>query len=132
MKRVMIIGLALTLCGCDGKIGDAKKLVAHDLKDPSSAQFRDVKASSQAVCGEVNAKNSYGAYTGFRHFIVEGGKTELEPEKPAQRLGPGISMDGIDQWNAYTAFRTNWLSKCPEPLPMMDAADLPQLPAQNP
>jgi len=62
-------------------IAAAKESVAHDFKDPSSAQFRDVrivitngeknpKEKIHAVCGEVNAKNSFGAYTGFKRFVA--------------------------------------------------------------
>ena len=36
------------------------------LKDPSSATFRNQKK----LCGEVNSKNSFGAYTGFQRFIA--------------------------------------------------------------
>ena len=45
------------------------------LKDPGSAQFRNLyfgydKRFGNALCGEVNAKNSYGGYTGFSPFAV--------------------------------------------------------------
>lgn len=36
------------------------------LKDPSSAEFRN----EVAFCGEVNSKNSFGAYTGFQKYIA--------------------------------------------------------------
>jgi len=57
------------------QIERAKSIVSRDLKDPSSAQFRDMYATSRGmgddmVCGEVNAKNSYGGYVGFRKFYV--------------------------------------------------------------
>ena len=44
-----------------------------DLKDPSSAQFRNVKygkgvPGAWPMCGEFNAKNSYGGYVGFQRF----------------------------------------------------------------
>jgi hypothetical protein len=47
--------------------------VAYRMKDPSSTQFRNVVAvqkadGSVAVCGEVNSKNSFGAYNGFSPF----------------------------------------------------------------
>ncbi len=44
--------------------------VKEQLKDPDSAKFKNVKVSSASgyVCGEVNAKNSYGGYTGFTKF----------------------------------------------------------------
>jgi hypothetical protein len=61
-----------------------KQEVADTLRDPSSAQFRrlfvrrlDIKAdaakgrtqwSFTVVCGEVNGKNGYGGYDGFKPF----------------------------------------------------------------
>lgn len=51
---------------------DAKAVVSAGFKDPSSAQFRNLRTveltSAIAVCGEVNAKNSYGGYVGFVQF----------------------------------------------------------------
>lgn len=60
----------------------AEKLVADTLKDPSSAQFRNLKKDklTGSICGEVNAKNSYGAYTGFKVFQITKGKLSLEQE----------------------------------------------------
>lgn len=40
--------------------------VRYDLKDGDSAKFRNIIGG----CGEVNAKNSYGAYTGFSRFVI--------------------------------------------------------------
>jgi hypothetical protein len=45
------------------------------LKDPDSAQFRNLwfgsdKQYGNSLCGEMNAKNSYGGYTGFYPFAV--------------------------------------------------------------
>lgn len=53
----------------------AKALVAYDLKDPESARFRNLQVfhtstGARAVCGEFNAKNSYGAYTGYKKFAA--------------------------------------------------------------
>ena len=55
----------------------AKVIAAHDLKDPDSAKFRDIGIYKSTtgkggvtVCGEINAKNAYGAYIGFRRFMV--------------------------------------------------------------
>lgn len=48
----------------------AKKDVSAKLKDPSSAQFSNVRISETgAVCGKVNGKNSYGAYSGASSFL---------------------------------------------------------------
>lgn len=56
-------------------IARAKRSLASGFKDPDSAQFRDLFISGDAMpvlCGEVNAKNSYGAYVGFRRFYATG------------------------------------------------------------
>lgn len=49
-------------------IEQAKVAISKDLKDPSSAQFRNVRVISGKVCGEVNAKNAMGGYVGFQRF----------------------------------------------------------------
>jgi len=42
----------------------------EDFRDPSSTQFRKVSSSSRKgfICGEVNGRNGFGAYVGFRPF----------------------------------------------------------------
>lgn len=54
---------------------DAKKAVQRLLRDPDSAEFKDVVghevASGQFIfCGAVNAKNGFGGYQGYRAFIT--------------------------------------------------------------
>lgn len=71
-------------------IEKAKKVVLKDLKDPDSAQFRNIKVViagqtslvASIVCGEVNAKNSFGAYTGFKKFDYSANILSLEGAKP--------------------------------------------------
>lgn len=52
-----------------------KKILTDKFKDPTSAKFRDVQIYKQmptemyVLCGEVNAKNGFGAYTGFKPFV---------------------------------------------------------------
>jgi hypothetical protein len=51
------------------------------LKDPESAQFRNVAVYydiAPAVCGEVNSKNSFGGYAGFQRFVSAGNINVLE------------------------------------------------------
>ncbi|MEB0092879.1 hypothetical protein QN391_07325 [Pseudomonas sp. CCI1.2] len=65
----------------EARAEQAKNAVKATLKDPESAQFRNLYTKSftgnpprpnlaalVSVCGEVNAKNSYGGYTGFTRF----------------------------------------------------------------
>lgn len=48
----------------------AKAFVEYGLKDPTSVIYRNLAAYSDGViCGEYNAKNGYGGYTGFSWFI---------------------------------------------------------------
>lgn len=51
-----------------------------ELKDPNSLNTRNLTfrghrtedgGMAGAVCGEYNAKNSYGGYNGFAHFVVQ-------------------------------------------------------------
>ena len=53
----------------------AKQAAASRMKDPASVQFRTLvvaRASGErALCGEINAKNEFGAYVGFRPFIAD-------------------------------------------------------------
>ena len=61
------------------RIGEMRGPVAKMLKDPGSAQFQSEVYKGSWVwpqgpmCGEVNAKNAYGAYTGFKRFISASG-----------------------------------------------------------
>ncbi|MFW1796309.1 hypothetical protein ACG9Y4_11505 [Acinetobacter guillouiae] len=48
------------------------------LKDPDSAKFKNMRG----LCGEVNSKNSFGGYTGFRKFIGSPDLTIIEGENP--------------------------------------------------
>jgi hypothetical protein len=81
MERVMttryvlnaaLLFAALSLTGCDSKeVSEAKDIVRAKLRDASSAQFRNVRETAGGtVCGEVNSKNAYGAYTGFEPFFI--------------------------------------------------------------
>ncbi|PWE48482.1 hypothetical protein DEM26_18210 [Thioclava sp. NG1] len=51
---------------------DVKAEVSKELKDPDSAKFRNifsVKSGEETIiCGEVNARNSYGGYAGYSYF----------------------------------------------------------------
>jgi hypothetical protein len=58
-------------------IYSGKKAVREKLKDPQSAKFRNVYFNKRSTglsmtCGEVNSKNSFGAFTGFQKFISAG------------------------------------------------------------
>ena len=82
MKKILLMALVVGLVGCgksDAEKAQSKKemteikvnriskeRVIAKLKDGGSAEFRN----QVAFCGEVNAKNSFGAYTGFKRYIA--------------------------------------------------------------
>ena len=51
---------------------DVKAAIGDEFYDPSSIQYRNWKPSTTGYCVEINAKNRYGAYTGFKkiHAIL--------------------------------------------------------------
>ena len=67
-----------------GFVRKAKEILTVDLKDPSSVQYRGLFISRRTIpvlCGEMNARNSYGAYVGFRRFYSTEISTLAEIEK---------------------------------------------------
>jgi hypothetical protein len=56
-----------------------KTALGEALNDPESARFRKIKAMWRdelgiGVCGELNAKNGFGGYVGYRPFVAVLGK----------------------------------------------------------
>lgn len=87
-------------------ITEAKAALVINFKDLCSAQWRGLFISSldpgsevspRFLCGEVTAKNSYGAYIGFRRFVAIG-KGRIVEDK-----------DNID------AFDLEWSTACHNP-----------------
>lgn len=77
MKRLVPIGMfCVLLAGCgNADIETARSAVKQQLNDPSSAEFRNEKVYHDVrglvVCGEVNAKNRFGGYTGYKPYVVD-------------------------------------------------------------
>lgn len=66
------------------KVDEFKASLTKGFKDPSSAQYRNVVAYGipgrgmiSFMCGEINARNSYGAYVGYRRFLMIGIETSV-------------------------------------------------------
>ena len=52
-----------------GEMEGCKRAVAGQLIDPDSAKFRNNKKMPLGgCCGEINGKNRFGAYVGFKKF----------------------------------------------------------------
>lgn len=97
--KVMIYGAAIagvgfyvyTVAVGPDPISFAQSQVTAELIDPNSAQFREVNDFGNHVCGEVNARNSFGGYTGFQPFYVKGdevliGQAAIDPRSSLQNL----------------------------------------------
>ena len=69
---ILLVTLGL-ITGCSQAENNAENFVRERLKDPESANFRDLVVrqfkGKDAVCGQVNAKNGFGAYVGFQKFV---------------------------------------------------------------
>ena len=54
------------------KIEKLQSKVRDGFNDPASTQFRNTKllSSNNVLCGEVNSKNAYGGYVGFKRFAA--------------------------------------------------------------
>lgn len=71
MKGIFVMTcFAVALVGCSEE-REVRNAVSEQLKDPQSARFQNEREVRKGLyCGEVNAKNSFGGYTGFQPFIV--------------------------------------------------------------
>lgn len=89
MRGLLIIGLTIIATAAlaqsrkpdplmDGiMIDQAEKTIAGMMKDPETVEFRNVvlkrydpTTTALTGCGEMNAKNSFGAYVGYGPFVV--------------------------------------------------------------
>lgn len=97
--RALLIPLVLVISNAaladDARYVEAQNKVKYILKDPDSAQFREMRDATNldavpAICGELNSKNSYGGYTGFSPFSVSNAGVFLyERGSP-----PGYALSG--------------------------------------
>ena len=82
MKTVIAItACLLTLTGCQESeeqrlltlASAAMKSIAERYKDPDAVLFKDLTLDWQQkhICGELNAKNGYGGYSGYELFRAE-------------------------------------------------------------
>lgn len=72
----------------DSALTERLKLkITEQLRDPSSAQFRNLRLNSAKdfLCGEVNGTNGFGGYYGFVEFAA-GDTFVLSRDKPIDLL----------------------------------------------
>lgn len=82
-RAEFVVAAALVLFGCDsGNVGEAKALIEQQLIDPNSVQYDSIESySNGVVCGNVNAKNRMGGFTGKKAFLYRRGVVEFDPSK---------------------------------------------------
>ena len=57
-------------------VAKAKHVLTKNFKDPEGSRFRNVAVyrtnlGDLSLCGEVNAKNGFGAFVGYRRFYAD-------------------------------------------------------------
>jgi len=82
-------------------IPNARASLVGNLRDPSSAQFRNERLTPRGtLCGEINAKNGMGGYIGFRKYIAYGvGANYIEKDGV---LGEWSGQDFIEKLEKKT------------------------------
>lgn len=93
-------------------------LLAKELKDGMSAQYRwpDLVTESAVYCGFVNAKNSYGAYIGFKPFMVVGAEGKSGKYQVFSRvIWVSLTGDGVQQYAAKKCIESGYsITKIPD------------------
>lgn len=81
------------------------------MKDPTTVKFKDVTVSAKANCmtGQLLAKNSYGAYTGYTDFVWINRRTLVDPGEAKSN----IIMDNVNDVLAFTEARVNCMKATP-------------------
>lgn len=80
-------------------LAGAKKALTSRMQDPDAAQFRNLFVSDgplHMLCGEIDARNAFGAYEGFRRFYASG-----DPE-----------FHAIESRKTTRVFGATWASVC--------------------
>jgi|GEM_PF-5936452 hypothetical protein len=100
---------AATAAAPSGMISKAKSLIADHMVDPSSVQYRRLRIIHQTIqgtsmtiaCGDYNAKNRAGGYTGFDTFAYEPtvlkGVLSMDDDQHFNFFG----MEGADEAAVY-------------------------------
>ena len=73
----------------------AKSKIVIQLKDPESVRFGEIWAmdgtnGKRSICGYVNAKNSYGGYTGMKVFNISNDNVLVEGSGSLGALVPSL------------------------------------------
>lgn len=136
MKKTLVIAVVLLVAaGASWAAYDqlapvpkGKRVIESMLLDPNSVEFKNVRSAAGAVCGQVNAKNKFGGYTGFKEFIVIDDEAyiawTLTPDPSpiqSERQLDGLSsterkalLDKHDEYIANLQVQLKWLERLHE------------------
>jgi hypothetical protein len=71
----MMFVAGVLLSGCDTQ---AHRAIAEMLRDPSSARFsHEVHSKDGSLCGSVDGKNGFGAYSGASPYVYSDGTVNI-------------------------------------------------------
>lgn len=87
----------------------SKQEATQSFLDPDSGKFRNLYVTKDnaglSLCGEINSKNIYGGYVGFRrfiqHFAVKENsyeKVSIEPNQPQDAIEKIMSEVFAESW----------------------------------
>jgi hypothetical protein len=84
-------------------VGAGQAAIKSSLRDPESAKFRNVHFYSgggvPVTCGEVNARNGFGGYSGYERFVAASDIISATESQVEGGLGP--------VWDKYCV-RATW------------------------
>lgn len=87
IAAAMLLGQVCAYAQTAPRLNEAalREAMEENLKDSDSAKFKNIKhkpsgaAGMWDLCGEVNAKNSFGAYSGYSPFYGVAMKNKGQP-----------------------------------------------------
>lgn len=115
MRHLPILLALVCLTSCSSEEQTAadkiKTVVAAKMKDPDSAKFSGLRLNGTVLCGEVNAKNSFGAYAGADQFWATSTFVDTKSEA-ANRDRVLAESPAAERWKqSVTEFDKAW-QKC--------------------
>jgi hypothetical protein len=101
-------------------ITQAKKLIAAEMVDPSSLQYRSLRVVHGVVqgkaltiaCGEYNSKNRLGGYTGYAKFAYEPTLLQGVVSMKADGNLDMFGNSGADRSDAATETKARIIAVC--------------------
>lgn len=105
-KIALVAALAMVSAACqksetpeEAFARKAAQSVRDSLKDPTSAKFKEVQVNLSGSCmiGKLLAKNSYGAYDGYKDFAWVDSNLFIDPG-PDAATGPRAQFDEMVEY----------------------------------